>query len=123
MKRPQFEHFRRSLAAKAKPLPQQAREPYRAAIVLLLEETGEILVQKARKDGHDEAMIEIHGSWVGTDFSTGAVISRLRAHWPGSLFAEGEAMHWIEAEEEVVTLSFAASLGAGALTGRVKITV
>ncbi len=94
------------------------------AVVSLLEDTGLFLVQKARKDGHDEALIEIHGSWVGTDFSPDAVMSALRESWPGALFPSGEQSSLVEHEDEVATLQFAWDDGSGQfLTGRVKITV
>ena len=124
MRKPEFEQFRQSLIRRSKPLPQQAREPYREATVKLLEGTGEILVQKARKDGHDTALVEIHGSWVGTDFSPEAVMSTLKGAWPGDLFSGAPEMHWIEHEEEVVTLDFACDLPNDQfVTGRVKINV
>jgi hypothetical protein len=122
MKKPDFEHHRQSLLRAGKPLPQQAREPYRVALVQLLEDTGLFLVQRARKDGHNEALIEIHASWVGTDYSPDAVIAALRDLWPPESLKDQK--HWIEAEDEVVTLQFAASVGEGQfLTARMKVTV
>ena len=124
MRKPEFEQFRRALIRTAKPIPQQAREPYRLAIVSLLEDTGLFLVQKARKDGHDEALLEVHGSWVGTDFSTDAVKTALLQAWPGAVFSSGTDNFLIESEEEVATLQFAWDSGAGQfLTGRIKVTV
>ncbi|MFI5385174.1 MAG: hypothetical protein ACHQ50_03545 [Fimbriimonadales bacterium] len=124
MKKPEFEQFRKSLLRRAKAVPQQQREPYRLAIVSLLEDTGQFLVQKARKDGHDDALIEVHGSWVGTDFSPDTVTAALRDTWPGAVFGSGEQGCLIEHEDEVATLQFAWDSGDGQfLTGRVKITV
>jgi hypothetical protein len=124
MRKPAFEQFHRTTLRSGKPMPQQQREPLRAAIVELLENTGLFLVQKARKDGHDDALIEVHGSWIGTDFSPEAVIEALQSTWPGTLFEGGENQYWIEAEDEIVTLVFAWNPGErGFLTGRVKVTV
>jgi hypothetical protein len=124
MRKPEFEHLRQSLLRRGKAMPQQQREPYRAGIVKLLEDTGLFLVQKARKDGHDDALIEIHSSWIGTDFSPDAVIESLRALWPGGMFPAAESKYWIEAEDEIVTLEFAWDAGErGFLTGRLKVTV
>ncbi|HTQ10762.1 MAG TPA: hypothetical protein VMI31_11865 [Fimbriimonadaceae bacterium] len=124
MRKPEFEQFRRTLIRKAKALPQQAREPYRLAIVGLLEDTGLFLIQKARKDGHDEALLEIHGSWVGTDFSPDAVKAALLETWPGGVFGSGEQGFLLESEEEVAILQFAWDSGQGQfLTGRIKIVV
>ncbi|HVT12259.1 MAG TPA: hypothetical protein VHE55_08325 [Fimbriimonadaceae bacterium] len=122
MRKPEFEQFRQATLRQAKALPQQQREPYRTGIVRLLEDTDLFLVQKARKDGHDDALLEIHGSWIGTEFSPEAVMQALRDLWPGKMFASGEVKHWIEAEAEIVTLEFAWNSGAGQfLTGRIKI--
>src|ERR1041385_4943823 len=125
MKKPDFYHFRESMLRQGQPMRQQDREPYRAAIVNLLEEGGKILVQKSRKDGHNESLVEIHGSWIGTDFSTAAMIEALKNSWPNGLFPDGEEKHWIEGEEEIVTLDFAWMSGGdrGFLTGRIKLTV
>ena len=124
MRKPAFEQFRASAIRRSKSLPQQAREPYRAAIVALLEDSGLFLVQRARKDGHDDALIEVHASWIGTDFSPDGVIESLRAMWPGAVFGAGEQMYWVEHEDEIVTFEFAWSNGEGQfLTGRIKITV
>lgn len=125
MKKPEFEQFRTTLLRHGKAIPQQQREPYRQAIVSLLEDSGLFLVQKARKDGHDDAQIEIHGSYVGTDFSPDAVKDALRSIWPGDVFvASGEEGNWVETEDEITTLQFAWDGGSGQfLTGRVKITV
>jgi hypothetical protein len=124
MKKPEFEQFRHALLRRAQPLPQQQREPYKAAIVSLLDDSGMFLVQKSRKDGHDDALIEVHCSWVGTDFSPDHVIQTLRELWPGAIFEKGEKKHWIEAEDEVVVLEFAWENGGGQfVTGRIKVTV
>lgn len=124
MRKPEFEQFRQSLLRRAKALPQQQREPYRLGIVALLEDSRLFLVQRARKDGHDDALIEIHGSWIGTDFSPTAVIDSLKQAWPGSVFGSGEQKYWIEAEDEIVTLQFAWDDKNGCfVTGLVKITV
>ncbi len=103
-------------------MPQQAREAYKQAIIDLLEGTHDVVVQKSRKDGHDEALIDVRGSWMGTDFSPGHVKSELKDTWPGDLFEKGEQMHWIENEDEATVLEFAWVGEAGFLTGRVKIT-
>jgi len=124
MKKPDFEQFRQSLLRRAKALSQQEREPFRAAIVSLLDDSGLILVQRARKDGHDPALIEVHGSWIGTDFSPDHVIQSLRDLWPGNVFASGEQKYWIEAEDEIVDLEFAWDNGSGQfVTGKIKVTV
>jgi len=124
MKKPEFEQFRGALLRRAKAIPQQAREPYRLGIVRLIEDTGLFLVQRARKDGHDQALIEIHCSWIGTDFSPDAVKATLREVWPGALFGAGQEGSLIESEDEIVTLEFAWDGGAGLfLTGRIKVTV
>jgi len=124
MRKPEFEQFRRSLIRRAKAIPQQAREPYRLGIVKLLEDTGLFLIKRARKDGHDEALLEIHGSWVGTDFSPDAMKAALSEAWPGSVFGAGVQNSLVESEEEIVTLQFAWDAGNGQfLTGRIKVTV
>jgi hypothetical protein len=123
MKKPDFEQFRQSSLKHGKALPQQQREPYRQAIVDLLEDTRQFLVQRARKDGHDDVLIEIHCSWIGTAFSPETVIETLREVWSGDVFPIGEKKHWIEAEDEIVTLEFAWDAGDGQfLTGRIKVT-
>ena len=121
-KKPEFEQFLHTLLKTGKPLVQQAREPYRAAAVDLLENTGDILVQRARKDGHKDVQIEIHGTWVGPSYDPFAVVKQLRALWPGSLFSSGEELHFVEYKEEVVTLRFGWKDGDAYLTGLIKIT-
>jgi hypothetical protein len=124
MRKPEFEQFRQSLLRKAKAMPQQQREPYRAGLVKLLEDTGLFLVQKARKDGHDDALIEIHSSWIGTDFSPEAVIASLRELWPGGVFDGGETKYWAESEDEIVMFDFAWNAAErGFLTGLIKVTL
>ncbi len=124
MRKPEFEHLRHTVLARSKPIPQKDREPYRESLVTLLEDTGLFLVQKARKDGHDDALIEVHASWIGTDFSTEAVVDALKSNWSAKAFDGGEVKHWIDVEDEVVTLEYVWSgSGAGFLTGRVKVTL
>jgi hypothetical protein len=124
MRKPEFEQFRQSLLRRAKPLPQRDREPYRKAIVDLLEESGVVLVQRARKDGHDDALTEFHATWIGPDFSPDYVISTLKSLWPGAVFPTGEQKYWIEVEEEIVDLLFAWDNGDGQfLTGKTRITL
>lgn len=122
MRKPEFEQFRATVLKNSRPMPQQQREPYKAKVVSLLEDTGLFLVQKARKDGHDPALIEVHAAWLGTDFSVEAVIEALKSTWPGEVFENGEQKYWIEAEEEVVELWFAWR-NDNFLTGHVKVTV
>jgi hypothetical protein len=123
MRKPEFEQFRTSLLRRTQALPQQQREPFKDAIVKLLDDSGLFFVQKSRKDGRDDALIEVHCSWVGTDFSPDGVIAALRSLWPGEVFGKGEKKHWIEAEDEIVTLEFAYDAEYRFLTGRVKVTV
>lgn len=124
MRKPEFEQLRHSLIRAAKAMPQQEREPYRQKMVSMLEEDGLLLVQRARKDGHDDALIEVHASWIGTDYSTEAIIGALKTVWARGFVEGGQLRHWIESEDEVVTLEFAWSgPGSGFLTGRVKVTL
>lgn len=116
-KKPQFEQFLQSSVRTLKPMPQQAREPYRQAITDFLEGTNEILVQKARKDGHPDAQIELHCTYIGPSFDAFEVVQMIRNLWPGSLFTGGENMFWVENEEEVVRLRFVWREAAQFLSG------
>lgn len=122
MRKPEFEQFRATVLKSSRPIAQQDREPIRQRVVSLLEDTGLFLVQRARKDGHNEALIEVHAAWVGTDFSVDAVIDCLKSSWPGNVFEGGEQKFWIEPEEEVVELWFAWR-DDQFVTGHIKITV
>lgn len=124
MRKPEFEQFRAELVRGDRPLPPKARAPVRERIVALLDETGRILVQKSRQDGRDDALIEVHGTWVGADPSIEALVQTIRGVWPGDVFVGGALQSWIEAPEEVATLEFAWSAGEGGyLTGRIKIGI
>jgi hypothetical protein len=123
MRKPEFEQFRQSLLRRAKPLPQQQREPYRHKLVDLMEDSGLFLVQRARKDGHDDALTEFHATWIGTDFSPETVTDALKELWPGAVFESGSQKYWIETEEEIVDLLFAWDNGEDRfLTGRIRVT-
>lgn len=124
MRKPEFEQFRAHLLKSGKPIPEHRREPYRLAVVSLLEDSSDVLVQKARKDGHPDAQIEIHGSWVEAGFTTEDGVAMLAQMFPGAVFSGGREMHWVEADDEVIILEFAWDAEDGEfLTGRVKIVV
>lgn len=121
IKKPAFDQFVHVAMKEGKALQQQAREPYRHAIVEFLESEGDILVQKARKDGHDDASIEIHAIWVGPSYDPDDVVRVMRESWPGKLFPKTEQMHWVERDEEVVTLRFMWHSAAQFLSGKITI--
>lgn len=124
MRKPEFEQFRAELLRGGRPLPPRARAPIRERIVALLDDTGQILVQKSRQDGRDDALVEVHGTWVGADPSVEALVESIRAAWPGEAFVGGKLQSWLEAPEDVATLEFAWSAGEeGYLTGRIKIGI
>ena len=122
-KKPAFEQFRASQIAHGKPLAEKDVVPIQAAIVAHLDTIQELLVQKVRRQGHKETLVEISASWVGLDGDPKAAIAILRRFWPGRLFADVEEMYHVDRSEETVLLTFAVQYPSDHyLTGRLLVT-
>lgn len=123
IKKPAFEGFRARLIAQGRPLPEHELVPIQARVVAQLDLIEELLVQKTRRVGHKDGLLEITAAWVGLNATQREAISVIKAAWPGELFGELEESFWIGENEEAVLLTFAVSYPADRyLTGRLLVT-
>ena len=122
-KKPAFDQFRRTLIERGKPILEKEIVPIQAAMVSFLDSMPDLLVQKTRRQGHKETLVEISTNWVGLDADPRTTISTFKKAWPGTLF-EGHEEFWsIEKNEESVLLQFAVQYPNDRyLTGKVLIT-
>jgi|GEM_PF-1213234 hypothetical protein len=122
-KKPTFEQFRHTLIASGKPIPEKEIVPIQAAMVALLDSIPDLLVQKTRRQGHKDTLIEVSSSWVGLDADHRTTVATFKKHWPGSVFEGAEELWTIERHEESVVLQFAAQYPNDRyLTGKVLVT-
>ena len=122
-KKPAFEQFRATLISSGKPLAEKDIVPIQATIVAFLDTISDLLVQKTRRQGHKETLVEISGNWIGLDGDPKAAITTIRRFWPGRLFATEEEMYHIDRNEETVLLQFAVKYPNDRyLTGKLLIT-
>lgn len=122
-KKPAFEQFRATLISSGKPIPEKEMVPIQAEIVAHLDTIKDLLVQKVRRQGHKETLIEISSSWVGLDGDTRNAIATLKKSWPAELFGNMQEMSYIEPDDETVIPQFACRYPEKTyLTGRILIT-
>jgi len=122
-KKPAFEGYRARLISNGKPLLEKDIVPLQAAIIAHLDTIPELLIQKARRQGHKDTLIELTGTWVGLDASQTTAVAILKRFWPGRLFEGVEEQHYVGDREELVCLEFAASYPLDRfLTGRLLLS-
>ncbi|MDR3690645.1 MAG: hypothetical protein P4L46_14805 [Fimbriimonas sp.] len=122
-KKPSFEHFRSSLVGNGKPLAEKFIVPIQASIVSRLDDIKDVLVQKVRRQGHKETLVEFSATWVGMDTEVSSIVSALKRGWPEDVFENGESMFYVDRFEENVLLQFAVKYPEDRyLTGRLLVT-
>lgn len=119
--KPKFEQLRKQTLERLKPMREADVAAAQAKIVDLLNHTGDILIERARRPNHTDPLIVINGDWLGPASSHGDIRTALLEHWPGEAFGEMENSYHIEDVEEVVVLRFVATTDERYLTGRVSI--
>jgi hypothetical protein len=118
--KPQFEQYLVELRKTRKPVPIKALHELAPKIEKLLEDSGEILIQKSTKTGHPEAMMELTAAWLSAQGDADGAIADLDPLWPGDVFEPAGENHTFYHRDENLVLAFAAEMPEQQyVTGRV----
>jgi hypothetical protein len=120
--KPQFEQYLHELKRDRKPAPMRIIQQFAPRVEKLLEDTGEILVQKSTKVVHPDAMLELTATWLSAQGDVDGAIADIEPLWPGDVFDTKAEKHAFIHRDENVILAFGAELPDNQfLTGRVII--
>jgi hypothetical protein len=108
--KPQFEQYLHELKRGRKPAPMKVIQQFAPRVEKLLEDTGEILIQKSTKMGHPDAMIELTASWLSGQGDLDGAIADIEPIWPGDVFEPKAEKHTFVHRDENAILAFAAEL-------------
>ena len=120
--KPQFEQYLHELKRDRKPVPMKVIQEFAPKVEKLLEDTGEILIQKSTKVTHPDAMIELTATWLNAQGDIEGAIADIEPLWPGEIFDTSLEKHTFVHRDENVILAFGAEMPDNQfLTGRVII--
>lgn len=120
--RSKLEAFKHELIVKLTPLPQSALVNIERDAVPRLEKTGNIIVEKVRRHGKPEMLLEFSCHWVGVDRSPDAMLAELEEAWPPPILGSAHEKHLYFAQDETAQALFVAEIeGKNFLTGWIHI--
>lgn len=121
--KPAFEQFRHAVIKAGRPMLEKNVVPIQAAVVTSFETFPELLVEKARRLPHHEAMIEISAKWLGVATDQDEVIALLKREWNDGVLGADHCKFHVGPVDERVVLQFAANYeDSRYVTGRVSVT-
>lgn len=121
--KPKFEQARHEALKHKKPLREADVVAIQARLVDLLNHTGDLLVERAKRPNHTDPLLEITAAWMGPASSHEEIRDALREAFPGEAFGELPVDFHLEDIEETVHLRFVATSVERYITGRVLVRV
>ncbi len=120
--KPAFEQTKTQYLRRLRALAYKEFAEFERQAVELLESTGLILVQKVRKTGKPDSMVDFSCQWVGLSPAPHEMEQTLKRLWPPQYLLKGQEFFTTVPVDEAMSLIYAAEPEEGRfLTGRILV--